>query len=42
MEIGRSNLIGLGRGEKPVGIEVVNVGKGEKSVDLVLVFDKMV
>jgi hypothetical protein len=33
-------LICFGRGEKPAGIEAVFVGKGEKSVDLVLVFDK--
>jgi hypothetical protein len=33
-------VIGLRKGEKPAGIEAVFVGKGEKSVDLVLVFDK--
>jgi hypothetical protein len=33
-------VIGLRKGEKPAGIEAVIVGKGEKSVDLVLVFDK--
>jgi hypothetical protein len=33
-------LIDFGKGEKPAGIEAIIVGKGEKSVDLVLVFDK--
>jgi hypothetical protein len=40
MGIGQWKLIGFGRGEKPAGIEVGIVGKGEKSADLVLVFDK--
>jgi hypothetical protein len=33
-------LIDVGKGEKPAGIEAINVGKGEKLADLVLVFDK--
>jgi hypothetical protein len=33
-------LIDVGKGEKPAGIEAIIVGKREKSVDLVLVFDK--
>jgi hypothetical protein len=33
-------MIDVGKGEKPAGIEVVIVGKGEKSMDLVLVFAK--